>query len=254
MRAPNGGSKRIVNGTWNLIEINGKPADVYDPPGRPRFGLIYLHSYGLESLRGRSAYTTLFDDLRLACVCPSGGHSWWGNRVCAEFDAALTPERYLLDFVLPFLRERWGLDARGVGLFGVSMGGQGALRLGFRHPDTFAVVAGIASAIEYHELYGDGTPLDDMYESKEQCRQDTAPMHVDPGHPPAHLFFCADPDDEWWRGNDRLHEKLGALGVPHEVDLTTRAGGHSWAYFDHVAERVLRFLDAGLDHQSRRLL
>src|SRR5205807_5164777 len=97
--------------------------------------------------------------------------------------------------------------------------------------------------------------IDDMYDSKEQCRQDTVPMHVHPGRFPAHLFFCIDPGDaDWWRGNDRLHEKLNALGVAHEVDLTTRAGGHSWAYFDHMAERVLRFLYAGLDHESRRLL
>jgi S-formylglutathione hydrolase len=243
-----------VNGTWELVDLSGKPADVYDPPQRPRFGLIYLHSYGLESLRGRTAFTALFDELRLSCVCPAGAHSWWGDRVCAEFDPTLTPERYLLDRVLPIFRARWGLDPRGVGLFGVSMGGQGALRLGFRHPETFAVVAGISSAVEYHELYGQGTLLDEMYDSKEQCRQDTVPMHVSPSRFPPHVFFCADPGDEWWRGNDRLDEKLGALGVPHEVDLTTRAGGHSWAYFDHMADRVVRFLYAGLDHQSRRLL
>ena len=244
-----------MNGTWNLVDLAGKPADVYDPPQRPRFGLIYLHSYGLESLRGRTAFTALFDELRLACVCPAGDHSWWGDRVCPEFDTTLTPERYLLDRVLPFFRTRWGLDARGVGLFGVSMGGQGALRLAFRHPDTFAAVAGISSAIEHHELYGQGTLLDEMYDSKEQCRQDTVPMHVNPGRFPPHVFFCIDPGDvDWWRGNDRLHEKLNALGVSHEVDLETRAGGHSWAYFDHMAGRVLRFLYAGLDHQSRRLL
>ncbi len=244
-----------MNGTWNLVDVAGKPADVYDPPERPRFGLIYLHSYGLESLRGRTAFTALFDELRLACVCPSGAHSWWGDRICPEFDAALTPERYLLDQVVPFFRARWALDARAVGLFGVSMGGQGALRLALKHSDPFAVVAGISSAIEYHELYGQGTLIDEMYDSKEQCRQDTVPMHINPGRFPQHVFFCIDPTDvDWWRGNDRLHEKFNALGVSHEVDLDTRAGGHSWAYFDHMAGRVLRFLHAGLDHQSRRLL
>src|SRR5262249_29656751 len=113
----------------------------------------------------------------------------------------------------------------------------------------------ISSAIEYHELYGQGTPLDDMYDSKEQCRQDTAPMHVHPSHYSPHIFFCIDPDDElWYRGNDRLDEKLNALGVPHEKDLTTRAGGHSWEYFNHMAERAIRFLHAGLARESRRLL
>ena len=135
------------------------------------------------------------------------------------------------------------------------MGGQGALRLAFKYPQLFPVVAAIAPAIEYHELYGQGTPLDEMYDSKEQCRQDTAIMHVPPHHPPPHIFFCIDPaDSRWFRGNDRLHEKLNALGVPHQADLTTRAGGHSWDYFNHMAERVERFVYAGLEQESRRLL
>jgi S-formylglutathione hydrolase FrmB len=93
-----------------------------------------------------------------------------------------------------------------------------------------------------------------MYDSKEQCRQDTAPMHLHPSHYPPHLFFAIDPDDPWARGCERLHEKLSALGVPHEMDLATRAGGHSWAYFHHMAGRAVRFLHAGLEHQSRLLL
>ena len=102
---------------------------------------------------------------------------------------------------------------------------------------------------------GQGSPLDDMYNSKEQCRQDTAPLHVPPHEYPPHIFFCIDPTDQaWYRGNDRLHEKLIALGIPHEIDFTTRAGGHSWDYFNHMAERVVRFLVAGLEQESRRLL
>ena len=62
-----------------------------------------------------------------------------------------------------------------VGLLGVGMGGQGALLLAFKQPELFPVVAGIASSIEYHELYGHGTPVDALYDSKEQCRQDTIP-------------------------------------------------------------------------------
>jgi S-formylglutathione hydrolase len=94
-----------------------------------------------------------------------------------------------------------------------------------------------------------------MYDSKEQCRQDTALMHIHPSHHPPHIFFAIDPrDDRWFRGNDRLHEKLSALGVPHEIDFTTQAGGHSWDYFNHMADRVVRFVHAGLVQESRRLL
>jgi S-formylglutathione hydrolase len=241
--------------TWSRADIAGKPADIYDPPGAPRFGVLYLHGIGLETLASADTFTRLFAELRLACVCPHGQRSWWADRICAEFDPKVTPERYLLDAVLPFFAQRWGLHPRAIGLLGISMGGQGALRLAFKHPDTFPVVAAISPAIEFHERYNEGSPLDDMYDSKEQCRQDTAPMHIHPSHFPPHIFYCIDPTDAaWYRGNDRLHEKLAALGVQHQLDMATRAGGHSWDYFNHMAERVVRFVHAGLEHESRRLL
>lgn len=240
---------------WSRAMIAGKAADLFDPPaGRPRFGVLFLHGFGLETLADNAAFTRPLAELQLACVCPHGQRSWWGDRICAEFDPQISPERYLLDSVVPYFAERWGLRPRAVGLLGISMGGQGALRLAFKHPAVFPVAAAISPALDYHELYGRGTPLDAMYTSKEQCRQDTALMHVPPSHPPPHLFFCIDPDDTWHRGNDRLHEKLNALGVPHTLDITTRAGGHSWDYFNHMADRAVRFVHAGLDQESRRLL
>jgi S-formylglutathione hydrolase len=240
---------------WSQVEIAGKLADVYEPlGGRPRFGVLYLHGVGLTTLRDNSAFTPLFEESCLACVCPYGQRSWWTDRRCDEFDLALSPEKHLLQNILPYFLKRWGLGDRAVVLLGTGMGGQGALRLAFKHPERFAAVAGIASVVDYYDLYGQGSPLDGMYDSKEQCRQDTAPLHLHPVDYPAHIFFCIDPKDPWFRGNDRLHEKMTALGVPHQIDLTTRAGGHSWEYFNHMADRAVRFLVAGLQLESRRLI
>ncbi|HTU91639.1 MAG TPA: alpha/beta hydrolase-fold protein [Gemmataceae bacterium] len=245
-----------MNGAWTRLDIGGKPADVYDLPAsdKPRFGILHLHGLSLKTLVSEPAFTQLFDELHLVCVCPHGQRSWWGDRVCAEFDPQMTAERHLLQSVVPFFGERWGIAPRGIGLTGISMGGQGALRLAFKHPELFPVVAAIAPAIDYHELYGQGSPIDEMYDSKEQSRQDTALMHIHPSKFPPHIFYCIDPDDPFLRGCDRLHEKLSALGVPHEIDVTTRAGGHTWDYFKHMAERVVRFVHQGLEQESRRLL
>jgi S-formylglutathione hydrolase len=246
-----------MTGTWTTVDLGGKPADVFDPPGaqRPRFALLFLHAYDVQTLRDNPTYTGLLAELRLGCVCPQGGYYWWVDRPCSAFDTRRTPEKHLLDVVVPFCRERWMLPERAVGLLGFSMGGQAALRLALKYPDRFPVAAALAPALEYHELHGQGAPLDDLYDSKEQCRQDTAPMHIQPGHVPPHLFFACDPDDAFWfRGCDRLREKLRALGVEHEADLETRAGGHTWQYFNHQAERAVRFVAAGLEKQSLRLL
>lgn len=237
---------------WTRTDIASKSADVFEPPGPPRFAVLYLHPVGLESLADNAAYTAELAKHRLACCAPFGARSWWSDRVCPEFDPTLTAERHLLDHVVPWMRERW---QRPIAAVGISMGGQGAVRLGFKHPDRFPVVASVAGAFDYHEWYGQGTPIDDMYRSREACRQDTAILHVHPTRFPPHVWFACDPADaDWFRGNDRLHEKLAAVGLPHTADLTTTAGGHSWAYFDAMAGPLFAFVTAALEQQSRRLM
>jgi S-formylglutathione hydrolase len=246
-----------MRGAWTQEIIAGHAADIYAPPGtkNPAFALLFLHGVGQETLVGCEAFTRAFDELGLPCVSPHGKFSWWSDRVDPGYDTAFSAEKYILLKLEPFLRRHYQLGEQRIGLLGISMGGQGALRLAFRHPRLFPAVSAISPAIEYHELYGQGLSLDAMYDSKEHCRQDTAPMHIHPSEFPPHLFFCCDPaDEDWHRGNDRLHEKLGALGIPHECDLATEAGGHSWEYFNHMAERAIRFVHQGLVAQSRRLL
>lgn len=243
-------------GTWSVSQVAGHPVEWYRPASGPSaFGLIFLHGIGGESLRGNEAYRRWFDELKLACFCPMAGPCWWTDRVTRAFDANLSAEHWLIHHVLPWLAGEHGLRPPRLGLFGISMGGQAALRLGFKRPDLFPAVAGISSAIEYH-LHFIGDPvLEELYPSKEHARQDTAGLHIVPhAYPPA-IWFCCDPADHpWWRGNDRLHEKLAALGIAHECDLTTQAGGHSWDYFNAFAEPTLRFLHRNMLEQSRRLL
>src|SRR5262245_15712097 len=128
-------TETMMSAAWKRLVIAGKPADTWEPDdGRPRFGLIYLHRVGQETLAHQAHYTGLLDELRLGCVCPQGGYSWWSDRALHEYDPNRSAERYVLEAVLPFVRQRWGLPERAVGLFGINMGGQGALRLGFKHP------------------------------------------------------------------------------------------------------------------------
>ncbi len=241
---------------WTRVEIGGKPADVFEPGGgdRPRFGVLFLHPVGGESPADDAAYTAAFCAHRLAVVAPHGGQSWWADRVCPSFDPAVTAERHLLDAVVPWADARWGLGPKRLAAAGISMGGQGAVRLGFKYPGRFPVVASVAGAFDYHERWGQGGPLDEMYASRERCRQDTAVLHVHATRWPPHVWLACDPDDaEWFRGNDRLHEKLSALGVPHAADFDTTAGGHPWAYFDRMAGPLAAWLVAAMAAEGRRL-
>ena len=227
---------------WIRSDAGGRAVDWFDPPAKPRFALLYLHPIGGESLAGNAVFTAELRRLNLACCAPQGGERWW-----ADHEELLK--------LHPAMRDRWILSSKAIAVAGISMGGQGALRLAFQNPESFNVVAGIASAIDHHERFGQGSPLDSLYRSREACRQDTATLRIRPDSYPKHIWFACDPtDDEWFRGNDRLDEKLTAMGIPHTADLTTEAGGHSWNYFEAMAAPMLQFVVKSLEADSRRLL
>jgi S-formylglutathione hydrolase len=235
---------------WRRTTISGKAADVIVPKAEaPRFVLCVLPDdaapQGLPESLDR-----LLVEANVACVVPRVGSHWWVDRVCPSFDAAQTPERFVCESVVAFVRDLGKLGPRTTGLLGEGTGGQGALRMAFRHSSVFPIVAALAPAIEYHELYHRGTMIDDLYDSKEQCRQDTAIMHINPTAFPAHIYFASNPDGAWHRGADRLHEKLNALGVPHVAEFEGPAVADRAAGWEHA----FRFVLAGLERESRRLV
>jgi pimeloyl-ACP methyl ester carboxylesterase len=243
-------------GQWKQVEIAGKRADVYDPTQRSaeKFAVLFLHGHARVTLKDNVAYTSHLERLGLACVCPHGERSWWGDRLCREFDPQITPVDYLRDRLLPWMQDNIGSAPPAIALLGVSMGGQGALRLAYRFPDQFPIVAALAPAVDIQIWHGRGLPLDEIYPTAEAARQDTATLLLHPLHWPRHQLLMCDPTDaEWFEGTERLASKLYSTGIPFDSDLTTRHGGHSWEYFNHLAPRVMEFLHDRLQQESRRL-
>jgi S-formylglutathione hydrolase FrmB len=244
-------------GTWTTDRIVDKPCDVYEPTTRNVHGfvLIYLHGVHLNRLIDKTAFVQQFEELGLPVVAPHSQRSWWSDRICPEFDAELTAERYVVEHVLQFIKERWNSQPPRIGLFGTSMGGQGALRMAYKHPQLFPVVAAISPAVDYQHLFEEDEVLQAMYPDRETVRQDTALLHVHPLNWPKHQFFCCDPEDFRWHDSaDRLRMKLWSLGVPHECDLETTGGGHSFDYYNSMAPQCISFVAHALDCERRRLV
>jgi pimeloyl-ACP methyl ester carboxylesterase len=233
-------------GTWTEITVAGHPCDVFEPerPSEHGFVAIYLHGVHLQRLRDKPPFVEALERYGLRVIGPMTGRSWWTDRVCPEFDPRLSAERHVLDNVVPYAVDRWGVRPPRIGLFGTSMGGQGALRLSYKYPQVFPVVAAISPAVDYHIRWDDGDEtLPQMYSDAEAVRQDTATLHVHPLNWPRFQFFCCDPADErWFDGADRLRMKLGSLGIPFECDLETTGGGHGYEYYNRMADRALGFL------------
>lgn len=242
---------------WTEEDIDGHLCDVYEPaePHFENFVLIYLHGVHLQRLTDQAPFVDQFQQHGLRVVAPMTGRSWWTDRICSEFDEQISTEAFLLERVLPWIEKRWGVAPPGIGLFGTSMGGQGALRFAYKHPNTFPVVAGIAPAIDYQTRFTEGEKsLRQMYRTEEEARQDTALLHIHPLNWPRHQFICCDPADErWWDSVDRLAMKLYSLGVAHEIDMETTGGGHGFEYYNRMAEKTVQFLVSRLEQERRRL-
>jgi enterochelin esterase family protein len=143
-------------------------------------------------------------------------------------------------------------------LFGVSMGGYGALRIAFRYPDRFAAVATHSAMLlekiptaedgarrgqmaSFNRIFGN--PIDETLWAANDPLQLAA--KVDPKTAPALYFDCGSEDRfQLFIGNKDLHEKLQARGVKHEYGLYP--GDHGYEYVRSVIDKSLRFLGAAL--------
>ncbi len=244
-------------GQWSEIDIAGHTCEVYCPPRLNEHGytVIYLHGVHLNRLHDKPQFLREFDRYGFRVVCPRTARSWWTDRICNEFDSQITAECYVREHVTEWLRTSWQLESPRIALLGTSMGGQGALRMAFKFPNQFPVVAAISPAIDYHTRMDEGDEtLWEMYADKEAARQDTATLHVHPLNWPRSIFLCCDPiDARWHESAERLRMKLAALGIPYEADLETSGGGHGFEYYGRMAEKTLAFIYKRLESERLRV-
>ena len=246
-------------GIWSETEVAGHVCHVFEParPSAHGYVVIYLHCSRAASLADYPDFTRQFDRHGLRVIGPVSGRSWWTDRIWPEFDPAISAERYVLERVVPHVAERWGSRPPRIALLGISMGGQGALRMAYKHPHVFPTVAAISPAVDFQRRIDEGVDpgLELMYRDTEDARQDSALLHIHPLNWPRNQFFCSDPADlRWHESSDRLRMKLWSLGVPHECDLETTAGGHGFDYACRMAERAVGFLAERLEQERLRVV
>jgi S-formylglutathione hydrolase FrmB len=125
-----------------------KRVDVLVPPV-PRAGgspvLVLLHGFG-GTRRTWTDGTQLVEQLRgsdLLVVLPDSGRRWFVND-----HAGYRYEDYLIDELVPLIRQTFPVDGRAWAIGGFSMGGASALIQALRHPRLFSVVVSHAGAFE----------------------------------------------------------------------------------------------------------
>lgn len=220
---------------WSVISVVGHDCLLYEPDGAAEvpFASIFLHDRVANSASAMpSAVRQVVERHGLRTIVPWAPDAWWVDRIYGPFDASLTSERLVTDHVLAWVGERWGATPPQVALWGVGMGGQGALRIAYRQPERFPIVAAISPDIDFQRQFEAGDRgLRAQYRDAEQARQDTATLHIHPLNWPRNQWFGCHPEDYFiFEGVDRLRMKLWSLGVPHvcqtEFPADKQPGAH----------------------------
>ena len=177
-------------------------------------------------------------------AAPDGGESFYIN---SRDGKTLYGDFFLREF-MPFIertyRVRAGRATRGI--TGFSMGGYGALRIAFAHPELFGSASshsgaltlnppqGISSGASAGNLAGEllasvfGNPIDlkfwDLNSPFVLARKNAASLMK------TKIYFDCGTEDSFgfYRGATELHQTLDSLKIPHEFHLYP--GGHSISY------------------------
>lgn len=130
-----------------------------------------------------------------------------------------TSEAHLMQELLPWLQQRYGLDTKRLGVAGMSMGARGALHLAQAHPTRFAFAYGLSGSFHPPQIaaigaWPKGKPL------ALRCGREDFVF-------PRHLA---------------LVEALTQAGVPFEHQ--EEPGAHSWHYWSQTLPDMLRWIGA----------
>ena len=201
------------------------------------------------------------EPLQLAVVMPAAGRSFYTDMAHGYRYWTFVSEE------LPELARAWfPLSPRREENFvaGLSMGGYGAFKLAFRHPERYAAAASLSGALRHFDqeaaagatvewideltnVFGDlanfPTSEENVYYLATQLAASGAPSPL--------FYQCCGIDDFLYADNQQFKRHAATLGLP--LTYAEGPGEHNWAYWDQQIQQVLAWLPlqaAGGDEQQ----
>jgi enterochelin esterase-like enzyme len=223
---------------------------IYLPPGydsgTTRYPVLYmLHGraghygewvvYGLLETAERLIKAKTIPPMII--VLPQGDQSYWSNN--------LTGERwgdYVVQDVIAHIDATYRtIDRReGRAIGGLSMGGFGALSLGFTHPQLFAAIGAHSPTLRVLDEAPDFLRDAELYAQIDPIELAAS---LNPATTPK-LWIDVGTDDDWLFRTSLLREQLRQRGLRPEYLETT--GGHEADYWRQNSGRYLRFYAGAL--------
>ena len=145
-------------------------------------------------------------------VMPQGGETYWVD----GYKDNIKYETFFIEKFMPAVEENFRVDKKlKRNIAGFSMGGYGALKYAFSHPDLFGYCYAMSSPVNGKNT-PETRPIIDII--KEILKGDLPYFSIDIGI--SDKFFC---------DNKNFHDELDLLGIPHEYIV--RDGGHDYEYW-----------------------
>lgn len=219
-----------------------------------KFPVVYLlhgytghHTNWIERTRV-ALYATHYD---LFIVMVEGENGWYTDSATVPNDKF---ESYILQELMPDVEKRFRVSAErdGRAIAGLSMGGYGALKFGFKYPSRFGMVASMSGAL------GAASWTDSDLKNLEAVRQSllktlgpigsstrlqndllklTREVSADGIKLLPVIYFDCGTEDRLFPTNRSYADLLVERKIPHE--FRQLPGNHSWPYWDQQVREIL---------------
>ena len=222
---------------------------------KPKYRTLYLlhgHSDDHTAWQRWTSIERYVEGLNLAVVMPAVHLSFYT-------DMAHGPAywEFISEEVPSLARDMFSLstDRKDNYVAGLSMGGYGAFKLAFTHPQRFAAVASLSGALDIREIvrvkksdplnqgwlvemrnvFGDLSKVPGSKHDLFVLARKAAKSSVKP-----RMYQCCGTEDDLYPDNVRFRDTVRRL--PLDFTYEEGPGEHNWAYWDKMIQRVLRWM------------
>lgn len=190
----------------------------------------------------RTSIERYLDGKPLVVVMPDGGRGWYTDAV-----NGYAYESHIMKDVMGFVEDNFSVKkgGRNRAIAGLSMGGYGAMKLGFKHPSKFAAVCSHSSAFQSGHERMEGRPETDLIFGGQPGGNSEDVFHLAgklAGRKYPALKIDCGREDGLIDVNRRFVRHLRKLGLEHVYK--EYKGAHNWDYWDaHIRETIDFVLD-----------
>jgi S-formylglutathione hydrolase FrmB len=210
-----------------------------------RYPVLYLlHGWGgsHSSWISESSLVRYAAQHQLIIVTPEGGDNWYTDGASSGADKY---ESYVLQELIPDVENRFRTlkNRGGRAVAGYSMGGYGALKFAFKHPEVFTLAASMSGAFDaatrtddpsimriFGEAGGPVREANDLFKLAREIPRERARQLP-------FLYLDCGTEDPWTAANREMSGIFLERGIVHEYRQLR--GAHVWPYWDRQLPEIL---------------